>query len=674
MPVEQPLAELGVTIANPNAWASIAIALLVAAGCLSFGVWATRAIGVLAPRAPAGETLGVGLAFGLIVLTAWWAAVASGGRSSFTPVAVAFAIALVAAVGQGIRRRRAVAPPNGAEAPARPEPRLRWLPRRSLAVSAIAAGGFLLVVALLYGSTLTPSPRDGLQPVEKTDVAFYAVLGRDLAATGTEDNTAPAGFDALPGTTPQVWYHWGELWLAAATIKLFGLSPLFARYLVVLPLALLASGAMTGTVVRRFTRTSSRRAFLFGFATCLFLAPVPLLEGPFFSVWASGMIYGITVFGLASVSVLTVMHVFAIERELRPGWPLAVFLGAAIAFVLPAHFIIALLGLVVVGVAVAARIVDAIARGRGVPEPSTIWLQTLIATAVTVLASIAWGSITEHGLGGGGPLARIAPFNGSWQGTIAIVLLGAGILLAPPIAGFLARRDNRLVFDACLGASVMVVLGAILWGWRLATFNSFYLFFGAIAVLLTPVAAIAVWSLIGRLDRGHRRRLLIAVVMACLVQLEFGLVIGLTRLQGQSSPYAAIPVTLLEAIGRLPSGSKLAYGCRSLEEISFVNSKLLGIDAHTGRRVVPMCFEADVNGTLLGAPVSDDVPDAGFSSAPQAAIYPTASARPSAAAVLAFLKSHGIEYVYVDAEHPNSLVPDAVPVATAGDHQVLRIP
>ena len=85
---------------------------------------------------------------------------------------------------------------------------------------------FVVAVALLYGSTLAPSPRDGVQPVEWTDLAFYAVLGRDLATTGTETNTSPSGFTDLPGLPAQTWYHWGELWLASAVITIFGTAPL----------------------------------------------------------------------------------------------------------------------------------------------------------------------------------------------------------------------------------------------------------------------------------------------------------------------------------------------------------------------------------------------------------------------------------------------------------------
>ncbi len=148
--------------------------------------------------------------------------------------------------------------------------------------------------------------------MEKTDVAFYAVLAKGLATTGTEMNTFTSGFSDLPGVTAQTWYHWGELWLASAMISIFGVAPLAARYLVVLPLLLLAAGALTGTLVRRINGSVSRPAFVFGFAICLILTPVPLLTGPFFSVWAAGLLYGIAVFGLAAVAVLFALYLLAV--------------------------------------------------------------------------------------------------------------------------------------------------------------------------------------------------------------------------------------------------------------------------------------------------------------------------------------------------------------------------
>jgi hypothetical protein len=674
VPIQQLVAELAVTIASPGVWISIGVALLAAAACLLLGVWATRSVGLLSRDAPAGETLSVGLAFGLMLVAAWWAAIWSAGRSSFTPVAIGFAVALGAGIASRARRGRSPHGEGSTTAAGDMTGVRSWRPRRSVVVTMAAGGLFVVAIALLYGSTLSPSPRDGVQPVERTDVAFYAVLGRDLATTGTETSTLPSGFDDLDGVPAQTWYHWGELWLASAVITLFGTAPLAARYLVVLPILLLAAAAMTGTLVCRMARTSSRGAFLFGFVACLILTPVPLLAGPFFSVWATGMIYGIAVFGIAAVAVLCAAYALTIQRSLKPSWPLAVFLASGVAFVLPAHIIVAVLGLIGLGVPVAIRIGQSLVATRRLPTASPIWWRSLIASAVVILSTLAWGAITDHGLGGGAPLARITPFNDSWRDTIFVVTVGAGLLLTIPIAGILARRDNRLLFDASVASSVVVIAGALLWGRLLPAFNTFYFFFGAIAVFATPVAAVAVWWLLQRLWTTRRRGLAIGIATLCLLQLEFGVLIGLSRLHGQDSVYDPIPLGVFEAIQLLPPDAKLAYACQSFEEISFVNSKLLSIDAHTARRIVPMCFEADVNGPLLGAEVSDKVPDAGFSFAPQAVLYPDSTARPSSAAVSAFLKAHAIAYIYADAVHPNSLVTDAIPVASSGDFEVLRIP
>ena len=90
--------ELSITIANGEFWLAIGQALLFDGVALLFGIWVARRVGLLTSDAMAGETLGVGLASGLLVLAALWAAVASGGRSSFTPVAVGFALATVMAI------------------------------------------------------------------------------------------------------------------------------------------------------------------------------------------------------------------------------------------------------------------------------------------------------------------------------------------------------------------------------------------------------------------------------------------------------------------------------------------------------------------------------------------------------------------------------------------------
>jgi hypothetical protein len=317
------------------------------------------------------------------------------------------------------------------------------------------------------------SPRDGRQPIEKTDVAFYAVLGNGLASSGTESNTFPSGFDDLPGDTAQSWYHWGELWLASAVITIAGITPLAARYLVVLPLVLLAAAALTGTLVRRMNRTDSRLAYLFGFAVCLLLAPIPVIAGPFFSVWATGLIYGIAVFGLAAVAVVFALYLVAVLESRPTTWTLASFSGTAIAFILPAHIVVALLAIVGVVAVLTIRIGLSLLTTRRLPAVSTIWRRTLIASAVALAATVAWGTLTGHGLGGGAPLAGVSAFNASWRDTVAIVTIGAGLLLAIPIAWVAARRDDPRISWLCFGTLALLIAGAFVWGWRLPSFNMF---------------------------------------------------------------------------------------------------------------------------------------------------------------------------------------------------------
>jgi hypothetical protein len=175
--------------------------------------------------------------------------------------------------------------------------------------------------------------------------------------------------------------------------------------------------------------------------------------------------------------------------------------------------------------------------------------------------------------------------------------------------------------------------------------------------------------------RATRHRLRFAVIALCVLQLEFDVAFSIGGLEA-SGPGANRPVSvaLLGEIMNLPSQAKLAYSCSAFEEIGFWDARLVSLDAHTGGRVVPMCFQAEVFGPMTGGPVSSDVPSRSFRSAPQYALYPNSGAVPSPADITAFMKANGIDYIYVDALHPNTLVPDAIPIATSGDTQVLRLP
>ena len=679
------LTEFAITLTDGMVWLSTGQGLLFGGVCLLFGIWVARFVGLLASDAPAGETLGVGLASGLLVVAAWWAAIASDGRSSFTPVAVGFAIAIVLAV---VRPRRsatdadapassvaagaiATATPDIAdEAPAAPSAR-----RRNLLVAVLGGAVFIVAVALLYGSTLAPSPRDGVQPIEVMDEAYYSILGADLAKTGTETIYSPSGFAHLEGLPPQTWYHWGELWLESAVITIFGTAPLGARHFVVLPLMLLAAAALTGTLVRRMTRSSSRGAFLFGFLACLFLAPLPLIPGPWFSSWAVGLIFGVTLYGLASVAVLLALYSLAVLGRRTPTWALACFVGSAAALIVPAHLVIAVLALVGVGSLWTIRIGQSLVATRRLPVVAPVWRQTFVVTGMAIVATVGWGLLTRHGLGTSGLSPSVSPFNASWRESVAITTLGGGAFLAIAVAWFLVRREASIEADLYLGTAVLLITGALAWGARLGDFNTFHLFFGGIAVFATPVAAVAVWTIWLRLRATGHGRLALAVLLLSITQIEFGVAFGVLRLiYFGPGNYAPVPTEMLAAIRSLPQDAKLAYACRPSEELGFWDARLLALDAHTGRRIVPMCFQAESLGALTGTKMSADIASPLFQGAPQRTLYPDSKAHPSSESVASFLKGNGIDYIYADAVHPNSLVPDAIPIATSGTTQLFRVP
>jgi len=102
--------------------------------------------------------------------------------------------------------------------------------------------------------------------------------------------------------------------------------------------------------------------------------------------------------------------------------------------------------------------------------------------------------------------------------------------------------------------------------------------------------------------------------------------------------------------------------------------RLIGLDAHAGRRIVPMCFQAETLGAFTGVPMSGDVASPLFQGAPQRSLYPDSRAQPSPASVATFLRTHGIDYIYADARHPNTFVPDATTVATSADVRILAVP
>ena len=111
------------------------------------------------------------------------------------------------------------------------------------------------------------------------------------------------------------------MWLASAVITVFGTAALAARNLVVLPVLLLAAATLTGTIIQRLANTSSGRAYAFGMVACLVLAPIPLVPGLFFTNRAVGLVFGITLYGLAAVAVLLALYSLTVVGSRRATWP-----------------------------------------------------------------------------------------------------------------------------------------------------------------------------------------------------------------------------------------------------------------------------------------------------------------------------------------------------------------
>jgi hypothetical protein len=667
-------AEFAITVGDGAVWVSIGTAFLFGGVCLLLGVWVARTVGLLDADVPAAETVVVGLASGLLVVTAWWAAILSGGRSSFTPVAVGFLVAIALAVLQ--RRRRPMVGTAVASTTTAAGRRTWSRPSldRLLVLAVFLGAVFVAAVALLYGATMVQSPRDGVQPLEFMDEAFYSILGADLANTGTETIFTPSGL-SLDGFPPQTWYHWGELWLASAVIKLLGTAPLAARHFVVLPVLLLAAAGLTGTLVRRVVGTASLGAFLFGFFACVFLAPVPVIPGPFFSSWAVGLIFGITLYGLATVAALLAIYCLAVLSARRDSWALAAFAGSAFALIVPAHLLIAGLAIVGVGGVWTIRMVQALRTTGRLPAVPAIWRRVVMVSSVAIALTVAWGLLTGHGVGGSGSSASVPAFNPSWRDSILITILGSGAFLAIAAAWVLADRERGLQADLYVGTAALLIGGAVAWGARLGDFNMFHGFFSGIAIFATPVAAIAVWSVWMRLRAGGRPLLAFAIVLFCVGQIEVGMATGVLRLQrfGPGN-YEPLPLGILATIESLPADAKLAYSCQPSEELAIWDARLLGISAHTSRRIVPMCFQSESLAQLAGGEASLDVANPLFQSAPQRVLYPTSSARPSTEGMATFLKAHGIDYIYADRAHPNAIVADATVVAADGEFRILQVP
>jgi hypothetical protein len=658
--------ELAASLSDGTVWLSFVAVLIWGAITLALGVGIGRAIGLLRRNAGVAETLGIGLGLGLTVVAAVWAALRSAGQSSFTPVAVGFLVAIGWAF--AARRRATGVDPEGSGAPREPSvSRGSWF--RVLA----GAGLFLVLFGLVYGSTMAPSPRDGVQPLESADEAYYSVLSTVLAETGTENVFRSSGFDEIAGQPRQSWYHWGEIWLAAGVTETAPVGPTFARHYVVLPLLLLAIAALSATMFRRLTGVGSRRWQIASGAAGILLAPMPLILGAFFSWWARGAVFTISQYGLAAVIALLAITVF-LDRPARPSWPWSLFVGTLAASLLSAHIVVLLVGAAGVAGVWILRSFDHVVRTRGLLSVPVAWRRAVASAAFVGVATIVWGALTGHGIAGTASSSGITPFGGFWPEAVVTTAITGGVFLTIPLAAWLSRRDPSALTWLLLASAIAIAAGAIAWGLRLPDYNNFHLFFGAILVFGTPLALVGMWVVATRLRAGGHRPLATILLMLFGFQIAIGAMAEIHRLRAfGATAENLVSVDLLASIRSLPPTARLAYSCGPRDEVAPWEPSLISIEAHSGRPMVPMCFEADVLTELNGGRASERGNPL-FALAPQNVLYPTIDSRPEPAEVAAFLKAHGIDYIYADEGHPNALVPSAVRVASSAAATVLLIP
>ena len=159
--------------------------------------------------------------------------------------------------------------------------------------------------------------------------------------------------------------------------------------------------------------------------------------------------------------------------------------------------------------------------------------------------------------------------------------LGAAAFFAIP-AGVIALRDAPLIGLMLCGTIAAVVFGALVWGSRIGTFTMFHFFSAGIALVATPIAAIAIRALWQRAQALAWRPVAIGLFAACAIQLGVGIVVTPLRLDQGKGKFEPWSTDLLASIRALPRDAKLAYACNPLEELSYWNSQLISLDAHAG--------------------------------------------------------------------------------------------
>jgi hypothetical protein len=280
-----------------------------------------------------------------------------------------------------------------------------------------------------------------------------------------------------------------------------------------------------------------------------------------------------------------------------------------------------------------------------------------VAAFVGGAITLLWGLGTGHGLGGLAPIEGIEAFDRVWWRAVLETVVGAGVLLVAPIA-WLWLRSEQPRLGWMLGAALFaVVFGGIAWGLLVGDLNTFHLFFGSIGLALTPVAIAAALVVLDRARTTHRR-LLSGVALATLLgQTVLAAAITVAQLQAFGPlDYPPTPVAVLEALRSLPGNAKAAYACSPIENFAPWDASLVSLDAHTGVRMIPMCFMADRPRRVLGRELDPGIESPYFAVAPQSRLWPSPTSTPSEDEIRALLDEYDIDYILVDPAHPDTLL------------------
>ena len=347
------------------------------------------------------------------------------------------------------------------------------------------------------------------------------------------------------------------------------------------------------------TGSTSRGAFLFGFLACLFLAPVPLIPGPApqlrcarpdlrdHGVWPGGRggpPRDVRAYRaehedlhLAVGSVLRLRRRFGHSRPHRGRAP-----GTRWHRTVSGSF----------------RTGQSLVGTRRLPAVSRIWRRTFAMAGIAIGATIVWGALPVTALVA---VLRLGRARHSTRSGAKLYLSRSWLRCIPVIvvAWFMVRTQPSIEADLYLGTTALLVTGALLWGAHVDDLLAAHLLVAGIAVFATPAAAVAVWSIWLRLRAAGHARFAVAVWFCA------------ARSWSSGSPWASCDSSRLDRramsqfrsryfaeIRGLPLGAKLAYACRASEEVAFWEARLLSLDAHTGRRIVPMCFQAEVTSSL----------------------------------------------------------------------------